>query len=394
MRLARIIGVVTAVAFVAGAAACSAKQPQPEAIAETHNNHPSFSPEPPAPLREGEKFLELAMEKPYTPAPPSGGTDEYRCFLVDPKLTERAFITGSQFLPQNADIVHHAIFFRVMPADVAQARDLDAAAPGDGWTCFGGTGIGSGDKRFRQLNSGAAWIAAWAPGGKESVIGAKSGYEMEAGSQIVMQVHYNTLGFKGKPVSADRSAIRLRVMGGSAGLSPLRTTLLPGPVELPCAAGESGPLCDREKAVWDIWSRFGEPAAATVAGLNLLCGNGKPEAGPVQKCDHKFRDRGTVYATAGHMHLLGRSIKIELNPGTPEAKVLLDVPVYDFDDQGARPLAEPVKVNQGDTLRVTCTHDATLRKQLPALKTLEPRYVVWGDGTSDEMCLGIVTWIK
>jgi hypothetical protein len=94
------------------------------------------------------------------------------------------------------------------------------------------------------------------------------------------------------------------------------------------------------------------------------------------------------------MHLLGRSIKVELNPGTPQAKILLDVPIYNFDDQGARALPQPLKVNRGDTLRVTCTHDAGLRKMLPALKDVGPRYVVWGEGTSDEMCLGIVTWTK
>ena len=46
----------------------------------------------------------------------------------------------------------------------------------------------------------------------------------------------------------------------------------------------------------------------------------------------------------------------------------------------------------GDTFRVTCTHDAGLRKLLPQLRTVAPRYVVWGDGTSDEMCLGLVIW--
>ena len=49
-------------------------------------------------------------------------------------------------------------------------------------------------------------------------------------------------------------------------------------------------------------------------------------------------------------------------------------------------------VKPGDTYRVTCTHDANLRTQLPQLKPLKPRYVVWGEGTSDEMCLGIVVW--
>jgi hypothetical protein len=28
---------------------------------------------------------------------------------------------------------------------------------------------------------------------------------------------------------------------------------------------------------------------------------------------------------------------------------------------------------------------------VPQLRKLPPRYVVWGDGTSDEMCIGIMT---
>jgi hypothetical protein len=66
------------------------------------------------------------------------------------------------------------------------------------------------------------------------------------------------------------------------------------------------------------------------------------------------------------------------------------VPAYNFDEQAVIPLPEPVTVKPGDTLRVTCTHDAALRRQLPALKNQPPRYVVWGEGTSDEMCLGLV----
>src|SRR5512147_895646 len=48
-----------------------------------------------APLREGERFVDLRMPRPYTPSAPTGvGTDDYRCFLLDPKLTEKAFLTG------------------------------------------------------------------------------------------------------------------------------------------------------------------------------------------------------------------------------------------------------------------------------------------------------------
>jgi hypothetical protein len=68
------------------------------------------------------------------------------------------------------------------------------------------------------------------------------------------------------------------------------------------------------------------------------------------------------------------------------------VPAYNFDEQAVVPLAKPVEVRSGDTLRVTCTHDVTQRQRLPQLRDLPPRYVVWGDGTSDEMCLGLVVW--
>jgi len=380
--------------LIGALAACSTPtKPVSEVNPDSHAGHRTFSAAPPAPLRDGERFLELAMPRPFTPVASNGATDEYRCFLIDPKITDRAYITGSQFLPQNADLVHHAIFFRVTPSDVPQATKMDSDAGGDGWTCFGGTGIDS-DARGRAGGGAASWIAAWAPGGDEVVLGSKTGYEMQPGSRIIMQIHYNLLAAKGKPAGADQSGIRLRLMNDTPGIKALQTTLLPAPVELPCTAQESGPLCERKLAVINVQERFGNQAGFTVTGLNLLCNKGIPVPGPTQTCDTRVREAGTIHAVAGHMHLLGRSIKVELNPGTDKAKVLLDVPIYNFDDQGARALPEPIKVNKGDTLRVTCTHDAELRKMLPALKDVEPRYVVWGEGTSDEMCLGIVTWTK
>ena len=89
------------------------------------------------------------------------------------------------------------------------------------------------------------------------------------------------------------------------------------------------------------------------------------------------------------MHLLGRSIKIEVNPGTDRAQTVLDIPVWDFDDQGARPV-EPVRLDTWDTVKVTCKHVQWLRDELPAFEGQEDRYVVWGEGTTDEMCLGML----
>jgi hypothetical protein len=177
----------------------------------------------------------------------------------------------------------------------------------------------------------------------------------------------------------------LTTVPGDRGLTPVETMLLPAPVELACPTGETGPLCDRTAAVFDQVDRFGADAAVIPSGLLLLCGRdaARPVPGPVSSCDRPLGRPVTIQAVGGHMHLLGRSIRVELNPGTPRARLLLEIPRWNFHWQAVYQLARPVQAGPGDVLRVTCRHDATLR-------TGEPRYVLWGEGTTDEMCLGIV----
>jgi hypothetical protein len=99
----------------------------------------------------------------------------------------------------------------------------------------------------------------------------------------------------------------------------------------------------------------------------------------------------SIVAAGPHMHLLGTSLKMTLNPGKEDAKVIIDVPNYNFDAQSAIYLKTPITVNTGDTIRVECTFDPTLRQKIPQLRSLEPRYVTWGEGSSDEMCLGVLS---
>jgi hypothetical protein len=371
---------LTAVLFLAACGKDPAPVAAPPTTTSPHAGHSTGSAPPASPLRDGERFVEVGLSTPYTPAAPNGGTDEYRCFLVDPKLTEAAYLTGSQFLPQNAAIVHHAIFYRLDPEQAKAAEKVDAEATGEGWTCFGDSGV----------QGQTAWVAHWAPGAGETLMPSGYGFEMPPGSKLVMQVHYNLLGAGDGGPGSDASGMQMRISAAKA-LKPLETGLVMAPIELPCEPGGSGALCDRATAVADVGKRFGAESVETVNQLNQWCNAGAaPKSGNTQSCDQPIEQGGTVHMAAGHMHLLGRAIKVELNPGTPKAQTLLDVPEYNFDNQALIPLAKPVKIAKGDTVRVTCTHDATLRKQLPQLQKLPPRYVVWGEGTSDEMCLGIL----
>ena len=413
LRAAAVLG---AVALLAGCAAAPAESgaealPVRQSPGATHTHAPGTAPHShgtasadgaatptvaPVALRPGERRVTLQLPGgPYRPSAPGAGRDDYRCFLIDPGLTEDAFVTGSDVLPGNSAVVHHAILFAVPPGQVPAAQRQDAEAAGDGWSCFGGSALQqSGDDPVRNLDR-APWLAAWAPGGGETVMRQRTGRFLPAGSQVVLQLHYN-LRAAGDDAStfADDTAVALRLMPGTADLRPLRTMLLVAPVELPCTDEESGPLCDRSASMVDLSSRIGPSAGRTVAGLALLCSRaGRPiQPGTRQSCDRTAPQDMVVRAVAGHMHLLGRSISVDLEPGTSREQRLLDREVWDFDDQAATPLDRPVRVRAGDTLRVTCTHDAALRSMIPELAGEQPRYVTWGEGTSDEMCLGIVQY--
>jgi hypothetical protein len=413
MRAAAVLG---AAALLAGCAAAPSESgaealPVRQSPGATHTHAPGTAPHShgaasadgaatptvaPVALRPGERRVTLQLPGgPYRPSAPGAGRDDYRCFLIDPRLTADAFVTGSDVLPGNSAVVHHAILFAVPPGQVPAAQRQDAEAAGDGWSCFGGSALQqSGDDPVRNLDR-APWLAAWAPGGGETVMRQRTGRFLPAGSQVVLQLHYN-LRAAGDDAStfADDTAVALRLMPGTADLRPLRTMLLVAPVELPCTDEEAGPLCDRSASMVDLAARIGPSAGRTVAGLALLCSRaGRPiEPGSRQSCDRAAPQDMVVRAVAGHMHLLGRSISVDLDPGTSREQRLLDREVWDFDDQAATPLDRPVRVRAGDTLRVTCTHDAALRSMIPELAGEQPRYVTWGEGTSDEMCLGIVQY--
>jgi hypothetical protein len=337
---------------------------------------------PDVPLRDGERFQNIRMPSAYTPrAPTANGTDDYRCFVVDPEFGTDQLVSGVQISPDNAAIVHHVIVSKVEPQDVDTAHAMDAKDPGDGYTCFGGAGIAG--VAGGNLDD-ADWVGAWAPGGGERVMADDIGIPLRAGTQLVVQVHYNLLAGTGP----DRSTVRLRLSDADGSdRQPLQTMLLPAPVELPCRDNRTKGLCNRTVAVADLKKRFDEePATADL--LHLLCGPVK--AGPVQSCTRPIRSEATIRAVAGHMHLLGRAITVDVNKGTPKAQRVLDIPTWDFDDQGSIPLEKPVDIGPGDTITVTCTHDQELRDLLPSFKGTTDRYVAWGEGTTDEMCLGIV----
>ena len=347
------------------------------------------------PLKSGEQWVSLTMPGgSYTPQGTNGGTDDYRCILFDPHFTQDTFISSVALQPGIAGEVHHAILYRVDPDEVGSAEDMDATDPRLGWSCFGGPGVKSkgGDDQLGGL-AAAPWVAAFATTGGEQHFAPGTGELMKAGSELILQIHYNML----SGTLPDDSSVLLRAEPAGTDLKPLETYLTPAPVEVPCAPSQTGPLCDRTAALADVMKRFGYDAGTTVAGLQLLCGGqdlANPPASDTSTCTRYIDKPMVLQSAAGHMHMLGTSISMQLIRSDGSTVPLFKRAVWNFDDQHADVLPQPVKVGPGDKIKITCTWDPTLRDKLPALQGLPERYIVWGDGSADEMCLGIFTYTK
>jgi hypothetical protein len=292
------------------------------------------------------------------------------------------------------------ILYEVRGAQVQEARALDRASGGRGWTCFGGPGLTE-----THPDAGAAandrlgapeWLGAWVPGHVTNDTPRGTGVLLHAGAAIVLQVHYNLI----HPARPDRSRAVLRVAPAAGSkLTPLETVLVPAPVELPCPQDVRSPLCSRDRALADEARKYGTDAALIPTGLLYFCGKTYADyprdvgdAHDVQtSCDRTVTRPLRIYGVAGHMHLRGRDIRIDLNPGRPGARTLLHIPHWHFHWQDAYYLEKPIDVSPGDTIRVSCRYDNSAQAQ-PVLKgkQLAPRYVLWGEGTTDEMCLGLL----
>jgi polyisoprenoid-binding protein YceI/mono/diheme cytochrome c family protein len=317
----------------------------------------------------------VRMAEPYRVTPLE--EDDYRCFVLDPEVTEPSFLTGYTFDPDQLEVVHHAIVTRVRAAQVPDIVARDAADDGPGWSCLAGMNVSAGER-----------IAGWVPGQRPVVYAPGDGFDLQPGDVLVAQIHYHYA----PDVPADRSGMTLQIDPAAPGMVALESRTLIGPVELPCAEGTTGPLCDRDAAVADVAERFGPGAPVIANGLHLGC-RSTPESiaatfdGQVGSttCDFVMRGSGEIIGMLGHLHEIGSAYRMTLHPDSDREQVLLDIPVWNFAWQLAYAPVQELRVERGDVIRVSCTWDRGQRVESV------PRWIVFAEGTEDEMCYTSLT---
>lgn len=317
--------------------------------------------EPPLPRVD----LTLSMPEPYEPVQ---SPDDYRCFVVDWPYEEEKFVTGFHVRPGNIQTAHHVIGFLIGPDQVSEFEELDAAEPGPGYTCFGGPG-GEDDLATR-------WVGAWAPGTNSGAFPEGTGIRVAPGSKIVMQMHYNTLNGEG----TDQTSLDFMVtdeVEKEAVLMPFANPAWVLGGAMPIAAGDQ-----------DASHEY----VADVTDFIPFLSDGRLQG-------ERFR----IYSAALHMHSVGLrgTMGVWKGGSAQEQTCLLDVPRWDFDWQRTYRLQEPVLFEKGDGLWLRCIWDNSQENQPSGMvdtdgdgapdtyQQLDTRARNWGDGTTDEMCLGI-----
>lgn len=318
--------------------------------------------------------------------------NEYRCFVLDPHITKPTFLTGYGFIADQIPELHHAQVFLISADQKRNALKMSGTDGRPGWSCFGtanmpGKPATAGFSRRHDVGFAGQsnLVAGWVPGQTPTSFGKNLGFEMEPGDALVLQIHYHHEG-KATP---DRSGLTLQLDPVTPGRKKIRVVNPLAPVEIPCAPGVDAPLCNRDAAMRDNQKLYGIGSAFIENGLLGLCGKTPAELtagfdGRIAhtECMTTVPESGTIISVLGHMHTLGQSFRLTLDPDTPQAKILLDIPTWNFDWQMNYTLAEPLHVTAGEKVLMQCSFDRSLDPNRP------PKYIMFADGTEDEMCFG------
>ena len=307
---------------------------------------------PPRPSFESD--VELMLPEAYTPRVEP---DDQRCFVVEWPEADPVYITGFEVIPDARSIVHHVIGYYASGDERETYEQLDADDPGPGYTCYGGPGTNNAD-----------WFGAWAPGGGHNYSPEGTGVEILPGSVMILQVHYNTS--SATPV-ADQSSIRLRVSDAverpAITMPFTRFDWVTGASPMTIPAGDPDVT---HSMYWDPHNYL-----TGVYGETLGIASG---------------DSVSLHSATLHMHDLGTSGRVAIDQGSAET-CLVEIEDWDFQWQNRYEFTEEVELAAGDQLYLECSWDNTAENQpLRDGERRDPVDVAWGDGTSDEMCLGIL----
>lgn len=287
---------------------------------------PAKAPEPP---RFASGWLAGKPDAVFTTAEsfpiPADGRDVFQCFVIPLHLSADQYVTKVEFHPGNPRVVHHALFFLDTSGE---ARQLDAASPAPGYSCFGGPQI-----------QPAGSLGGWAPGATPEPLPAGVAHTVPKDADLVIQIHYHP---SGKP-ETDQSSIGLTYGGApQKGL----TGMLIGTQKIDLAPGNA----HQEVTDWAVL-----PEDVDLIGITP------------------------------HAHLLCKEMKVDARLPDGVTESLIWIKDWDFNWQGQYRYADPVHLPKGTRIEMRYVYDNSASN--PHNPSNPPQRVTFGEQTTNEMAL-------
>jgi hypothetical protein len=272
----------------------------------------------------GQPDLVLKMPKAFTPPL---DRDEYRCFSI-PVSSTALNVSTIDFKPGDRGTVHHIVPF-LDPTGESARLDPD----GSGFQCFGA-----------PLISNPEPLGGWAPGSRPVPLPEGTAIRIPAQSRVVMQVHYHPHFAR---VAPDQTEIGIYLSKAPVRRELHYEILAYTSLVIPAGAADYG-----------VNATFNISSAIRIA---------------------------SIYP---HMHLLGRSMKVDALLPDGSVACLVNITDYDFNWQGAYVFREPVLLPAGSRIRIEARYDNSadnLRNP-----NAPPKEVRWGNASTDEMCVAMI----
>lgn len=281
----------------------------------------------------GEPDLVLTFEQTHTHK--GNNQDEYRYFVLPTGLTEDKVIKAIELRPGNTQIVHHALFFEDTEG---RAATFDAQTPEYGFEGFGSFGT---DEVLAYDQ-----YPGYVPGTKPIYYPDGFGQKITAGSDLVVQMHYAPW-----PVDAtDKSSVNIFFADEDEEVDRFVDDRIMLPSDTPEGFfGFSIPPNQVKEfhGIWNIWQDI------SLIGLSP------------------------------HMHYLGKNWEVWLEDPDGKKVNLISIPEWDFNWQGGYYFPRLIPALAGSKIHAVASYDNT--SDNPQNPSNPPKWVWWGEGTTDEM---------
>ena len=254
---------------------------------------------------------------------PATGTVEYRNLVLPLDLPEDKWVKAVEFVAGDTTVLHHIIAW-------AQAPDNGKRGPG------GAFGI---------LNQGIG-LGAYAPGNSINTYPADSGFPLEQGSGLILQMHYTSSGKE----TVDASEIGIYF--------------------------------------WDE-----EPSRAILGGsaADLEIDIAPFEADHEMVATKKFRKDAYLTMVGPHMHYRGSDANFKLVYPDGSEEEILNVPDYQFNWQKTYDFKEPKFMPAGTEMVFRATFDNSDMNPHNPDPSAE---ISWGEQTWQEMMFGFFRYVE